>query len=191
MKITKVNKPVGLAYPLNKVKEHLRNQGYNEEDLLLSTYISAAVDFIEGYSWTSLQSTSYIGYADTFEDFEIDMYPVTEITSVKYYDVNGTLQTMTNNVDYYSDLKGSYAKIKFENTFTLRDQPFNNIEVAFKAGYLSHFEIPDDFIAALFILVADLTESRQSFSQGMAIHEIDIPMAVKSILDNNSKRRFV
>ena len=191
MKIERTQKPSGLAYPLSKVKEHLRNTGYDEENGLVSTYISAAVDFIASYTWVNLQSTDYVGYMDIFENFNINMYPVTEVTSIKYYDTNGTLQTMTENVDYYVNLKGKYAEVQFENTFTLRDRPFNNVEVAFKAGYSTWFDIPEDLVNALLLIVADSTEMRQSFSQGMTFTKSDIPMGALAILNNNSKRLFV
>ena len=191
MKIVKTQKPVGLVYPLSKVKEHLRNTGYDEENGLVSIYISAAADFIAKHTWVNLQSTNYVGYMDSFKNFDINMYPVTEITSIKYYDVNGTLQTMSENTDYYVSLNGDFAEVQFENTFTLRDRPFDNIEITFKAGYLNWFAIPDDLVNALMLIVADSTEMRQSFSQGMTFTKSDVPMGALSILNNNSKRRFV
>jgi len=188
LKVTKTTKPAGLAYPLNKVKEALRLTGYNEEDGLTATYISAAVSGIYSCTWVDLQTTSFVGYLDSFEDFTIYRHPVTEITSIKYYDADGALTTMTANTDYYYTLNGDFAKIHFENKPSLRDQPFDNIEVTFKSGYLTHFEIPDDFINALLLLVGDSHEMRQSFSQGMTWTEALMPMGARSILNNNSKR---
>ena len=191
MKITKTQKPVGLGYPLTKVQDYLRNNGFSEEDGLVSTFVNAAIDYIGTETWTYLQSTDYVGYLDSFKDFTINMFPVTEITSIKYYDVNGTLQTMSENTDYYVNLKGNFADVEFKNTFTLRDRPFNNIEITFKAGHLTWFDIPDDLVSALLLIVGDLNENRQSTAQGVSSNVISVPMAVKTILNNNSKRVFV
>lgn len=191
MEIVKQSKAAGSAYPLNLVKDHLRTNGYGEEDALTQAYLSAAVDYIQSNTWVYLQSCNYVGYMDYFQNFTIKMHPVTEITSIKYYDVNGTLQTMVAGTDYYVSLNGDFARVKFENTFTLRDQPFDNIEVTFKAGYLTHFEIPDDIVNAMLIIIADSYEMRQSFSQGVTYTDTNVPMGAKAILDNNSKRTFV
>lgn len=188
MRITRTQKAQGLAYPLARVKDHLRVSDGNE-DGLISAYINAAVDFIASYTWIYLQSTSYTAYLDDWEsETIIKMHPVTAISSIKYYDANGTLQTMSAGTDYYVSLNGAYARINFENTYTLRDQPYDNIEIAFTCGYASHFEIPDDLVDALLMLVSDMFENRQSFSQG--VREVDVPMGIKAILNNNSKRTF-
>jgi uncharacterized phiE125 gp8 family phage protein len=116
------------------------------------------------------------------------MYPVTEITSIKYYDFNGDLQTMVEGTDYYVSLTGDFARIQFVNTPTLRDQPFDNIEFTIKCGYETHFDIPEDLVNALLLLVSDKFENRQSLTTGMASNFNKIPMSVKSILDSNSLR---
>lgn len=195
MKFTRTSKPAGLAYPLEVVKQHLRNNGYDGENNITSVYISAAVDDIARWTWKYLQSATYTSTLDSW-DFEtgetdtvtIRMHPVTEVTSVKYYDVNGDLQTMVLGTDYYVSLSGDFARIRFENMPTLRDQPFDNIEFTIKCGYLTHFEIPEDLVNALLLLVSDKFENRQSLTSGMASNFNQIPMSIKSILDNNSLR---
>lgn len=191
MRIERTQKPAGLAYPLKPVKAHLRINGYDDENSSVAAYISAAVDDIKRWTWIDLQSTDYVAKMDCWEtNIQIKQKPITEITSIKYYDVNGDLQTMVLNTDYHVSLHGNYARIQFENTPTLRDQPFDNIEITFKSGYLDHFAIPDDMVDALFMLVADKFDQRQSLTTGMSSKFNDIPMSVKSILNNNSIRDF-
>lgn len=191
MRIERVQKPAGLAYPLNLVKAHLRTNGYDDENGLTTSYIHAAVEDIARWTWVHLQSADYVAKLDGWEtDLKIKRKPVTEITAIKYYDANGDLQTMAENTDYYVSLHGNYARIQFKNQPTLRDQPFDNIEITFKAGYLTHFEIPDDLIDALFMLVADKFDTRQSLTSGMSSTYNQIPMSVQSILNNNSIRDF-
>lgn len=195
MKFTRTSKPSGLAYPLEVVKQHLRNNGYDGENNITSVYISAAVDDISRWTWKYLQNATYTATLDgwNFETGQSDtviirMNPVTEITSIKYYDTNGDLQTMAAGTDYYVSLSGDFARVRFENMPTLRDQPFDNIEFTIKCGFETHFEIPEDLVNALLLLVSDKFENRQSLTSGMASNFNEIPMSIKSILDNNSLR---
>jgi len=194
LKVQKIAKPKGLPYPLDKVKDHLRLTSDDisglGEDGLIAAYITAATDFIYTETWEVLQSTDFKGYLDDWEDFYIYRGPVTEVTSIKYYDVDGTLITMTNNVDYETDLSGKHVRVCFNNKPTLRDRNFNNIEVEFKAGYTDFRNIPDDFVAALMLIASDFYEVRQSTSVGVSTTPFEVPASVKAILANNSRRVF-
>lgn len=186
-------KAAGSAYPISRVKEHLRVNGYDDENGLIQAYLNAAVEDIRKWTWVHLQSADWTGYLDNWNDLDesevmIKAYPITEITSIKYYDAGGVLQTMSSGTDYNASLNGSYARIYFKNTPTLRDQKYDNIEIAYKCGYASHFEIPDDLVDALFMLVSDKFDNRNSLTTGMASNYNDIPMSIKAILNNNSLR---
>ena len=194
LKIVKTSKPAGSDYPLNKVKDHLRQTSDDVsglgEDGLIQAYLSAAVDIIERNTWIVSQTTNYVGYLDSFEDFEIFRHKVTSITTIKYYDSGGILQTMSENTDYEVDLHSDFAKVIFESTPTLRDRKFNNIEVTFKAGYLKYHDIPDDHIACILLMVGDFYKTRESTVIATQVTELHLSAGVKSIMMNLSKRVF-
>ena len=195
MRKVRTQKAAGSAYPLIQVKEHLRVNGYDDENGLIQAYINAAVEDIRKWTWVHLDNANRTAYLDNWEELDegevlIHAYPISEITSIKYYDADGVLQTMSSGTDYYASLNGQYARIYFENTPTLRDQQYDNIEIAYKCGYASHFEIPDDLVDALFMLVADKFDNRNSLTTGMASNYNEVPMSVKAILNNNSLRNI-
>lgn len=205
MRIIRTQKPSGTAVPLQIVKEHLRINGYDQENGLIETYINAAVDFIAQETWRYAQSASYTAYVDKWDsyidkwdsyvyisddDLVIKRNPITEITSIKYYDTNGTLQTMVDGTDYYVSLNGNFARIHFENKPSLRNQTYDNIEVAFKCGYLDYYQIDDSIIQLVNILVADFFNTRNSMTLGVNVHEVVIPNSARAIIRNITLRDF-
>ena len=190
MRIERTQKPAGLGFPLQPIKEHLRINGYSVEDQVVAAYINSNVDLIARETWRYFQSADYTAYLDSWKtDLTIKMNPVTEITTIKYYDSAGSLQTMVENTDYHVSLNGNYARIHFLNTPTLRSDRYDNIEVAFKCGYTDHFKVPDDMIQALKILVADSYNSRNSQTMG-TVNANEVPNTARVMLDNLSIRDF-
>lgn len=183
MKIVRTSKPQGQPYPLGFVKNYLRVDG-TSDDNVIGTLISAAAGVIYTETWIDLQTASYTAYLDDYADIEIKRYPITEITSVKYYDVNGSLQTMSSGTDYEVDLNGDFAKVRFINTPALRDKEYNNIEIAFKSGYLTHYDIPEELTNAMLMLVKDWYDDQRQVGKT----KVDMPLAVKTTLNNMSKR---
>lgn len=175
MRIKRTSKPQGQAYPIGLVKDFLRLDSTADDKTILAL-ISGCVATIEAHTWMILQSSAFTAYMDKWSDVEIHMRPVTSITSVKYYDTAGTLQTMSTS-DYDVSLNGTTARIHFKTTYNLRDAAFDNIEVAFVAGYASHYDIDDDVIDALQMLI------KERYDQPGG----DMPLAVKSILGNNAR----
>ena len=191
MRIVRTQKPAGLAIGLEAVKTHLRLLGYDDENSLVASYVDSACEFIFQRTWKVIQSASYTAYLDKFEsDVTIKMNPVTALSSIKYYDVDGVQQTMVNGTDYYYSLNGNFARIHFINEPTLEDNRYDAIEIAFTAGYSNQFDIPDDLIHCLKILVADAFNNRNSQTAGMSVNENKIPQSVDMILANNSLKDF-
>lgn len=75
--------------------------------------IAAATAEFEGIINAPLVQRTYRLELDTFPTWELDLqaYPISSITSIKYDDVNNTEQTMVPNTDYYESLSGSYPSV--------------------------------------------------------------------------------
>lgn len=168
MRIKAGDKPIGLAYPLSKVKEYLRVTG-TDQDAVISQLINSAVDIIEHETWIVLHSRSFTMYMDDFTMLTngrlapsalIAKYPVTAISSVKYYDTSNSLQTMSAS-DYSTDIQSNLTRIYFENTYNVYNDRFNAVEIAFTAGYADWHDIPDQYVQCLLALVHELYDGRQ------------------------------
>ena len=51
MRIERTQKPAGLGFPLQPIKEHLRISGYSVEDQVVAAYINSNIDLIAS-DWT-------------------------------------------------------------------------------------------------------------------------------------------
>ena len=164
-----------------EVKEHLRIDG-TEEDALLSRYIDAATDAIEGPYGIGvlMESQQWEYYQDRFtRHIQIPLYPIISVDSIEYVDEAGNLQALA--VDQYRvDTISNPARI---NTAVNVSWPptltreMNAVKVTFTGG---HEDTPEALKAAVIMWVAHMYEVRQPVSVGTIVSEI--PMTVESIL---------
>lgn len=146
--------------------------------------LNAAVDMYRTETWRLIQQTSFTGYIDKWETIQFELYPITGITSVKYYDTSGTLQTLATS-DYEYSLNGSYGRLRFINTYNLRDKDYDNIEIAFTAGYATSEEVPDEDMRIIMHLVRDMYDHRSSATYG-GVKEVQLPMGLKYSIASRS-----
>ena len=161
MKIVRGDKPQGLPYPLDKVKEFLRVTG-TDQDGVISRMITAAADIIEHNTWFVFGSRSYVGYFDCFPPESIfHKYPVSAVSSVQYYDSSNVQQTLSTS-DYWYDLTSDHARIYFENAPNVYDDRYDAVQVNFTAGYANWYDYPDDYVQLLLLTVSDLYDNRMT-----------------------------
>ena len=142
--------PLSLA----DAKEHLRVLHTTDDDYITSLVL-AATEWIEQQYDIALRSKTVTEYYDGFDgDIQITIYPVNSVTSVKYYDTDNTLQTIT---DYTSDLVSRRGRVRVESEPSLYDRP-NAIEVIYVAGYAT---APEAIIHAIKLLVGDWYKDRE------------------------------
>lgn len=182
-------KPVGLAYPLDRIKKYLRITG-TDQDQITKRLISAAVGIIEHHTTIVLQSRAYTMFFDDWAGFfTINKFPITALNSIKYFDVDNAQQTLTVTDDYWFSLNGDFARVTVDNMPVVFDDRYDAIEVSFTAGYTDRFKIPDEYVELLEIVVSDLYEDRNTAVTGVTNTEVK-SQAVLNMLSNYSKRVF-
>lgn len=185
MRIVTGTKPAGLAYPLSKVKDFLHVTGTDQDDQI-SSFINAAVDIIEHHTLEVLGSRTYTLYMDNWSTcVEIDKYPVSAISSVKYYDDDNNIQTLATS-SYWSSLNDR-ALVYIQDQPTTYADRLDRIEIAFVAGYASWRAIPDNLVNTLCLIVADLYDNRSTVITGTVSNLVNSP-AMKSMFMNYSRR---
>jgi len=188
MKVKAGDKPQGLAYPIDRVKKYLRVTG-TDQDEIIKTMISASVDLIEHHTWIVLQSRTYTLYSDNWETHNtLPKYPVTGVTSVKYYDTNNVQQTMPSS-DYWADIVGELSRVTIDSFPNLYSDRSNAVEIAFTAGYSTWYDIPEEYQRLLMLIVSDMYDGRHSSVVGTISSE-DRGPATRNLLNNYSKRIF-
>lgn len=167
--------PVSLAY----VKEYLHidaaDTAHNDT---VTRMLKAARDFFESAANHSLTEITYKTYREAFGSFEIRKNPLMSTESIKYYDIDDNIQTVTST-DYFIRPMNGYDFVIFKNDFEAPELSSNvgwPIEIVFKSGYTDQPDvIPEDITDAILAHVAKMFENRGDafeFSSGNAVSTI-------------------
>ncbi len=152
-------RPVSVA----EVKTHLHVTATSEDDNI-AIYLDSAIAACENKLQTAIMDSRFALYANCFSShISLEKNYVSAINTVKYYDTDGTLQTVGSsnyslqdfkvpNVLYFND---DYV---FPNTDT-REFP---VEVNFNAGFLSATGVIPNIRTAVFLEAGDRYENRQN-----------------------------
>lgn len=171
--------PVTLA----QVKEYLKlDSAYTDEDTLLNTLIASARIFIEnriGRSIISQVRTQYMdefGFCDEIGLLFGPLISVGDLTvkSVKYYDTNDTLQTISSS-DYWIDSTSDIPRIVIKNSWpSIKSRP-NAVQIEFNAGYATtEAGVPKDIKDAMFYYIAQRYENRVPENLGMTVGKFEL-----------------
>jgi uncharacterized phiE125 gp8 family phage protein len=172
--------PITLA----EAKSHLRITS-TDEDALIETWIKAAREWCEGYQNRAYITQTWELALDSFPNeriMKIPLPPLQSITSIKYYDPEGT-ETVFSSDDYEVDTYSEPGRVslgygKSWPYATLR--PVNGVIIEFKAGYGDTADdVPEQVKQAVKVLVGELYEHREATD----VKELkEIPFAVKALL---------
>ena len=95
-----------LPVSVSDAKSHLRVT-HSDHDDLISDLVWGAVNSFEKRANVCLSSQNWKAFLDKgYEEIELWKYPITEITSIQYYDDDNALQTLSAD-DYYSNANHS------------------------------------------------------------------------------------
>ena len=185
------SEPVSIA----EVKEWLKIESdVTEDNGLINGLILAATEMAESYLNRSLITRTYDLTMDCFPpDYYGVVYmpknPVQSITSVKYIDNNGTLQTWDAG-NYTLDNSGEQARltaaynISYPNT---RDV-INAVIIRYVAGYGDADSVPENFKTAIKVMVAEMYNNRQETVYGVSVNRVS--MTAQYLLGNKRLAGF-
>lgn len=165
--------PIDLA----TVKAHLRlPSSYTAEDTMLQSYLEAAVKTAEDRTNRALMEQTWRATIDKFPKLiRVNKTPLIEVTSVKYYDPDGSLQTLSSD-NYIVDSDGEPWRIIPAPgiSFPSTQDRVNAVVITFKAGYSSAALVPKNIIAGILLIVDDLWKNRGSIVTGTIVSEIPL-----------------
>lgn len=172
--------PASEPVTLTEAKLHLKVDG-SAEDNLITYLISAARDLAERYMNRSIITQTWELYLDVLPD-QIDIWhgPVASISSVKYYDSDNTLQTLSATL-YTTDIVSEPARINraYSATYPYTYDRTNAVIVEFIAGQSS---APSLIKAAILLIIGHLYTNREDVITGHSA--VEIPMGSKALLDH-------
>lgn len=152
---------------VGEANEHLHVSG---QDTYVTSLITVARRSIERYLNRTLITTSYTAYADKWERVMHLPFPKLQtVESVKYYNTEGTLTTLTENDYYWVVTSGEpgYIQAKYDVVYPeLQDGRPDAIEIEYTAGYGAAEDVPEDIKHAMKLLIGNYYEQRSDIIVG-------------------------
>jgi uncharacterized phiE125 gp8 family phage protein len=177
---------------LEEARTHCRVSSH-DDDVYLASLISVARRWVERRTALQLVSATWTWNVDEFplqtQPFYVPVMPVQSVTSVKYYDGDGTQQTLSSSA-YAVDITSRPGRIglPYGYSWPIAQDRQNAVEIIFKAGFggaaptvaQSVAAVPKTIKQAILLLVGHWYENREPVNIGNIVS--DIPLCVESLL---------
>jgi len=177
-----ITAPASTPVSLTEVKTYLRELT-TDQDTLFTSLIAAATSYLDGpkgYLGRAIITQTWELHLDDFSSaIRIPLGPVASVSSVKYYDTAGTLQTIAST-DYAVDLISTDAWIVPVSTYSWPTVAagINNVVIQFVAGEAT---APEAIKAAILMLIGQWFEMPEASSDKPVA---ELPHAVSALLAN-------
>lgn len=164
------------------------------DDALIGTLITAARQACEEYLGIRLMSQTVEEVHDDFPtahhlynpyaEIRLRLGPVQSVTSVKYYDVNGTQQTWATG-NYLVNDYGTVASITpvADGTYPVVQDRQAAITIRYVVGYSASGDVPDTITTAMRLMIGQWYDNREDSVRRM-------PTAAEWLLDKHRIYRF-
>lgn len=157
-----------------------------DEDAYITTLIGAAVSHIDGQGalGRAMITQTWAQYVPQAPGWvRLTMTPFQALTSVKYYDEAGALQTATLD-DFEAWLDGDFVRVKpkEDREWPTADVRPDAIVITYTAGFGdTAADVPAGLRHAILMLVSHWYENREAASETKLN---DVPMAVDALIGN-------
>jgi uncharacterized phiE125 gp8 family phage protein len=139
-----------------------------DEQSYVSSLITAAREYCEGYTRRAFATQTIEAYLDRFpvaKAIELPHPPLQSVTSVKYTDSAGAETTMAENTDYIVDTDSDVGRIVLPYAQIWPSTALstvNPIKIRYVAGYTT---LPAMYRQAILLLVGHWYENREATGQ--------------------------
>lgn len=193
MNYTQTEPPTKLPVTLDEIKAHMHETSTGQDAVIERLYLPAAIDAIADHTGRALTTQTWVARLDAWpcfgEPVTLAYPPLVSVTHVKYYDANGTLQTL-DPAQYQVDIYSAPGRIVLATgaSWPQLAQRINPIEITFVCGYgASSNKVPDKIRLAVAMTAAHFYDNREAFAKE-AMHEL--PGGVRELLDKYVRYAF-
>lgn len=181
-RLSLVTAPATEPVALDEAKTHLRVTS-SDEDALIAGLIQAAREWCEGFTERAFITQSWrADYRYWNDPIRIPRPPLISLTSVEYYDLSNTLQTLSSS-EYTVTGISSIGWGNIRPTISAVWPPVyprdDAVQVSFQAGYGSASAVPSSLKSAMLLVIGHLYENRETTTP-LQIHKL--PMGVEALL---------
>jgi uncharacterized phiE125 gp8 family phage protein len=157
-----------------------------EEDGLISLYLSAGRQIAEQYTGRGFLTQTWKLEQDAFTDpiWLPWAAPLQSVTSVKYFDENGTQQTLATTV-YRVDTTSQPGRVVLkpnQSWPSVQVSRGQSVEVIYVTGWTSAEVMPADVRIAVGMLADHLYENRGAVQVGVGIGAVEVPFGPAALL---------
>lgn len=177
--------PIEEPVYLDEAKSHLRVEAdVTDDDILIDAMIVAARRHCESFLGRALITQTWDLYLDAFPDcgyIELPLPPLASVTTVKYKDSDGTLQTW-DAANYIVDTVSEPGRICLANSIswpTTYDE-VQAVQIRFVCGYGTASAVPQNIKHAILLKLTDLFENRGDSERSFVTNTLD--QAVEALL---------
>lgn len=167
-----IEEPVSLYL----AKNHLRVTT-DEDDNYISSLISSAREYAEGYHDVSYGTREVLAVADSLMPvFELPVTPAKNVTSVVWKDTDGASHDVTDKYvfDEYSSRLILDGEINYGDSTPVAVNP---VEITFTAGMTPRKRT----IQAMLIMIGEWYENREASVIGVGVYQL--PLSAKQLLE--------
>lgn len=174
-------------------KEHLRVTS-TAEDTYITELCKIAIEIAENRTGRKLLTQTWEMYMPEFpskDDYiEIKLPPLSSVTSVKYYDEDNTLQTLSSgNYEVNTIADVGRVRLKQDQAWPSTYVKDNSVVIKFVCGYGTAFtSIPHSIYAAMKLTVSHFFENREAVQTIGSVQEIPLPRAIELLFNMYSVR---
>lgn len=182
---------------VDEAKKFLRVE-HSDDDDLIEGLIAGYIEHVQNVCNRKLLTTTMKMTQDNFYgscgEMQLRWGKVQSVTSVKYYDSSGDLQTLDAE-EYEVDIVEVPALIRLAPSSTnwpsLQYNKHNAVEVEFITGYGdTAAEIPKAVFLALKQLVASAYQNREHIEIGAGILTLEVPDSADALIANYRDHYF-
>jgi len=158
---------------------------HSDDDALIGALIKAARGSIErqtGRAMVSQTVTEKMPYATAMAGVEFGRTPATSVTSVSFYDTDGTLQTVAA-ADYTARTDSEPGTLRLDEAQTDPDTSRGDcVVVVYEVGSATSASVPESLNTAVKMLVAHLYEHR-SGDDRLKPGDVKVPPTIGYLLE--------
>lgn len=188
MGLTQTSAPATEPVTRAEAKLHLKVD-FTDDDDLIDGLIAGARQMAEAYTQRQFITATY---TQTYSDFpggygiiQLERTPLDSISSITYYDTNGTQQTLSTDVyESVSNDTCAFVVLKPGQTWpSVQSDKYEAVTVAYTAGYgAATTDVPATARNGILRLVADMYHNRGD-------EDINTHQTAMALLDTVSVRR--
>ena len=179
--------PSNEAVLLAEAKSFLKIDSDDENDLItiLSQAAREMVEMRTGRSLITQTRTIKMDYFPMTDTILLPNGPVASVSSVKYYDEDEVLQTMSAT-DYWVDITSGISRIVVKDNWPSTEDMPNAVVIVYVCGYgASSSYVPKPLKQAIYLIMAHLYENRQNvIVSGSSTGVLEIPMGAEYLMSN-------